>query len=243
MNDLLAAFETHDDLAIKAYFEKGLDPNLIFEGKPLIYKLIDMYTRGADFAKCMAAFVESGLDFEEKPLLAVLLNDAKELESLILANPKILDTTYSLQCTFTPLRNASLMHTSVEYNHVDCLKILIKHGANVNAKAGIDENGFGAQTPIFHAVNQNRNFNLESLEILLENHADLDVTVKGLIWGETYEWETYIPEINLFGYAMMGLLPQFQRTEADIYKILECLNSKKYGKAYVPPNIPNKYLA
>lgn len=31
-------------------------------------------------------------------------------------------------------------------------------------------------------------------------------SVEGIIWGEGYDWETFIPSVNPISYAMMGLL-------------------------------------
>lgn len=64
----------------------------------------------------------------------------------------------------------------------------------------------------------------------------------GLIWGKGYEWETLIPAVNPISYAMMGLLRQFQRTEKDIYEVIQILMKAAYGIDYEPINIPNKYL-
>ena len=41
---------------------------------------------------------------------------------------------------------------------------------------------------------------------------------------------------------MMGLLRQFQRTEKDIYEVIQILMKAAYGIDYEPMNIPNKYL-
>ena len=119
---------------------------------------------------------------------------------------------------------------------------MIKYGADINAKAGLDENGFGGQTPIFHTVNQDANKCLEMLKYIVSQNADLELTVKGLIWGKGYEWETFIPSVNPISYAMMGLLRQFQRTEPQIYEIVSMLQMAHYGIDYAPKNVPNRYL-
>ncbi len=71
------------------------------------------------------------------------------LENQLNETPTIIYRRYTLRCAFTPLYDATLLHICAEFNHVSCAKILFKHGADVNAKAGFDENGFGGQTPIF----------------------------------------------------------------------------------------------
>ena len=149
---------------------------------------------------------------------------------------------YSFDCTFTPLYEATLLHICAEYNHLSCARVLVEHGADINAKAGVDEYGFGGQTPIFHTVNQNANKCADVMNYLISKSADLKFTVKGIIWGKGYEWETFIPAVNPVSYAMMGLLPQFQRQEELIYEVVSILFKAAYGIEYVPPNIPNAYL-
>jgi hypothetical protein len=112
----------------------------------------------------------------------------------------------------------------------------------MNAKAGIDELGFGGQTPVFHTVNQILNHSMDILQYLLAKSVNLKITIPGLIWGKGYEWETLIPAVNPVSYAMMGLLPQMHRDENTISKIVSLLLKDAFGIAYIPINIPNKYL-
>jgi hypothetical protein len=242
LQKIIIAFELHSVDEIKECFEKGINPNQVINGNPLIYELINMYTRGPAFKKCVQAFVDYGLEFADKPLLAVLLDDSNSLDRQLTDDKEILQKQYSLDCTFTPLYKASLLHICAEYNHLSSAKILVKHGADINSKAGLDENGFGGHTPIFHTVNQDANKCIDVLKYLVAQQADLKLTVKGLIWGKGYEWETFIPSVNPISYAMMGLLRQFQRTENDIYEVVSLLMSANYDMAYYPTNIPNKYL-
>ena len=239
---LLISFEIHSPSEIQEAFDNGISPNDVHNGKPLINSLIEMYTRGPRFKECIKVFVDNGLIFEDKALLAVLLDDAEMLNKILNKDKAAEKNNYTFNGTFTPLLQVSLLHICAEYNHTNCASILVNHGADINAKAGIDENGFGGQTPIFHTVNQDANKSLDMLKFLLNHKANLDITVKGLIWGKGYDWETYIPSVNPISYAMMGLLRQFQRTEEDIYEVVQLLMKAKYGIEYPPLNIPNKYL-
>jgi ankyrin repeat protein len=240
---LFIDFELHSPEGIKEAFNNGIDPNEMHNNKPLFYEFINFYPRGPKFKECVRAFVDSGLHFDDKILLSVLSDDAAELEKLLIQNPGLANGIYSFDCTFTPLYKVSLLHICAEYNHVSCAKILVKFGADPNSKAGIDEFGFGGQTPIFHTVNQNDNKCMDMMNYLLSINADLSITVRGLIWGKGYEWETFIPAVNPISYAMMGLLRQFQRTEVQIYEIVSRLLESSWGIKYTPPNIPNAYLS
>jgi hypothetical protein len=237
------AFEIHSVDEIKECFENGISPNLVINGKPLIYDLINMYTRGPLFKKCIKLFVDYGLEFDDKVLLSVLLDDPTQLDILLTSDKEALMKKYSLDCTFTPLYQVSLLHICAEYNHLACAKILVKHNADINSKAGLDENGFGGQSPIFHTVNQDSNKCIDVMHFLISQKANLTCTVKGLVWGKGYEWETFIPSVNPISYAMMGLLRQFQRTESQIYEVVSVLMKEQYGIEYRASNIPNKYLS
>jgi hypothetical protein len=204
--------------------------------------LISEYPRGPKFKECVKAFVDYGLDFEDKALLAVLLDDNDSLDAILRNNPRKVNNKYSFDCAFTPIYQATLLHICGEYNHVACAEVLVKYGADINARAGVDEYGFGGQTPIFHTVNQNENKSIDVMNFLLSKSADLEVTVKGLVWGKGYAWETFIPAVNPISYAMMGLLPQFQRKEVLIYEVVSKLLKAAFGIEYVVPNVPNKYL-
>ncbi|WP_254659500.1 hypothetical protein [Mucilaginibacter sp. PPCGB 2223] len=80
------------------------------------------------------------------------------------------------------------------------------------------------------------------LHFLLEHSADLTTTVKGLIWGKGYEWETFIPSVNPVSYAMMGSLPQMHRRQETVAETVSLLIKYAYGIDYTPVNVPNAYL-
>jgi len=240
---MLYSIEVHSVEGIQNYFEAGADPNEVHDAVPLFTTMIEMYTRTPRFKECVNVFVRAGLVFENKALLAVFLDDTEKLKAIISGKPSIVTETYSLfNNTYTPLTGGSLLHFCAEYNSVNCAKLLIQSGADVNAKAVLDEYGFGGHTPIFHTVNQNSNNSADMMNLLLENSADLSLTVKGIIWGKGYEWETWIPSVNPVSYAMMGLLPQMHREETTITSVVSVLVKKAYGIDYKPVNVPCAYL-
>lgn len=236
--------EIHSVNGIRRYFEAGGSPNdVLNNGMPLFSMMVEMYTRTPRFKDCVRVFVEHGLQFDDQALLSVLLDDAGELEKIVEADPGVVFKTYSLfNNSYTPLTGGTLLHFCAEYNAVACAGVLVKNGANVNAKAGLDENGFGGHTPVFHTVNQNLNNSEAMLHFLLDHGADLTYTVKGLVWGKGYEWETFIPAVNAISYAMMGLLPQMHRKPETVAKVVSLLMKHAYGIDYTLPNVPNAYL-
>ena len=242
LNDIVTQIELHSVEGIKKCFSQGVNPNEYFKNEPLIYELTSEYTRTSRFKDCVKAFVDYGLEFEDKILLSVLLDDATSLRLQIIKNPEAISKKYTLRCAYTPLYEASLLHICAEFNHVSCARVLVNHGADINAKAGLDDYGFGGHTPIFHTVNQNSNHSADMFKYLLSKSVDLNINITGFIWGKGYDWETLIPFVNPISYAMMGLLPQMHRDELTISKVVSTLLRHAYGIDYIPKNIPNKYL-
>jgi len=142
--------------------------------------MVEMYARGPRFKECVQAFIDAGLDYEYKALLAVFAHDEEMLKQALTIDPSAVNKTYSLyNNTYTPLTGGTLMHFCAEYNSLACAKILLQHGADVNAKAAYDDHGFGGHTPIFHTVNQNGNSSVDMLHFLLQNGTDLSIQLKG----------------------------------------------------------------
>ncbi len=242
LTELIEHIETHSVEGIRDAFAGGINPNTLYNNEPLIYELTSEYGRGPRFKDCVRAFVDAGLQLEDKILLAVLLNDSAELQLLLNKDPGAVSKTYSLRCAYTPLYECTLLHICAEFNHVACAEVLLKHGADINAAAGVDENGFGGQTPVFHTVNQNNNQSIDMLHFLLSKEVAIKITVPGLIWGKGYPWETLIPGVNPLNYAMMGLLPQMHRDEKTISAVVSMLLKYTFDISYSPPNVPNAYL-
>jgi hypothetical protein len=240
---MLYDIEVHSVEGIRRYFDQGGNPNEVHHGVPLFATMVEMYFRSPRFKDCVQVFIDRGLAFEDKALLAVLTDDDEKLEELLKTDHSIVNHAYSqFNNTFTPLTGGTLMHFCAEYNCLACAEVLLQYGADINAKAGLDEHGFGGHTPIFHTANQNLNNSKQMMHWLLDNDADLGITVKGLIWGKGYEWETFIPAVNPISYAMMGLLPQMHRKDSTVAATVSLLIKHAYGIDYTPGNVPNAYL-
>lgn len=242
LEDIITQIELHSVEGIRACFENGVDPNQQYEGRSLLEELISEYTRSPRFRDCVKLFVDYGLQLEDRALLSVLLDDSFMLRKLLRENPGIVAKRYTFRSAYTPLDEVTLLHICAEFNHVACAELLIKYNADINAKAGTDDYGLGGQTPVFHTVNQNGNHSRSMLDFLLSKSADLDITVRGIVWGRGYDWETLIPSVNPVSYAMMGFLPQMHRNEKVINETVLLLLKKRYNISYPVKNIPNTYL-
>jgi ankyrin repeat protein len=52
----------------------------------------------------------------------------------------------------TPVSGGTLLHLAIEYDDFEVARSLIERGADVNAEAALDSEGFGGHTPLFHTV-------------------------------------------------------------------------------------------
>jgi ankyrin repeat protein len=85
------------------------------------------------------------------------------------------DHSYALQGT--PLDGTTLLHICVDFDEIEIARWLIEHGADVNARAVIDADGFGGHTPLFGCVVSQaylcrRQQDAEFARLLLDHGAD-----------------------------------------------------------------------
>jgi len=81
------------------------------------------------------------------------------------------------------------------------------------------------------------------MELLIHAGADLDVRLKGLLWGEGFDWETPVFDVTPMSYAQCGLYRQFHRDESDVYDNIGYLYRKRFGSELQIRNVPNEYLS
>jgi ankyrin repeat protein len=96
------------------------------------------------------------------------------------------------------LRGATLLHVAAEYGLIDAATLLLDRGANIDARATIDADGLGGQTPIFHAVTQFDDFGLPMARLLIDRGANLALQVQ--IPGD-YEQPGEVVVCTPLGYA------------------------------------------
>ena len=240
--NLLEGCETHSREKIQEALDAGLEVNGLLDGRTPLMWLVEMYLRSPKFTDCVRCLKQAGARFPDAGLEAVLLDDAELLGAELGRNPSLVHDRVDIHCAFTPLRGASLLHVAAEFCLVRVAKVLLDAGADVEAKAAVDDYGFNGHTPIFHTVCQHRNHCQPVLRLLLERGARADVRLAGITWGKGFPWETTIFDATPVSYAQAGLLRQFQREEKDVYENIRLL-TKAAGRV-IPEelNVPNKYL-
>jgi len=239
---LLLGFETHSTERIQEALAAGIDVNGLIDGKTPLTWLVEMYLRSPKFSDCVRCLVQAGARCPDAGLLAVLLDDAELLGAELRKNPSWIHLQVDIRCAFTPLLGASLLHVAAEFGLVRAAAALLKAGADVEAKAAVDDYGFNGHTPIFHTVCQRGNHCQPVMRMLLKHGAKADIRLAGITWGKSFEWETTIFDATPLSYAQAGLLPQIGRDERDLYENIRLL-AQASGRALPEDlNVPNKYL-
>lgn len=243
--ELLTAFELHSVERLRTLLDSldsGFDPLTTVRGKTPVDWLLEMYTRSDAFPACLRLLLDRGATLGDPRLAPVLLDDGPALDDALDADPTLLTHRTTLVSTFTPLGDASLLHVAAEYGNLQAARVLVERGADLEARAGLDEDGLGGHTPLFHTVNSNAHRSAPVMRLLLAAGARADARVAGLTWGRGFEWETTFFDLTPLSYAQLGLLPQMHRREEDITDTVRLLLAASTRP--VPPlaNVPNRYL-
>jgi len=240
-SDYLGAFETHSPNEIRAAFAAGASPVEPIKGKRPIDILIEMYTRSPRFAECLRVMLDAGATIDDPLVEAVLLDDDTALRRIVKTSRRNLERRLHMLCAYTCCKGVTALHVCAEFNSVRCAAALIEAGADINARADV-ETGIGGQSPLFHAVNSNQNHCRPVMELLVEAGADMDIRLKGLVWGGGFEWETIVFDVTPISYAQCGLYRQFHRREVDVYSNIAYLYRKRFRVEPEIRNVPNKYV-
>jgi ankyrin repeat protein len=213
---IFAPCESLDPAALKWLLDHGANPNCRdhgyeisghpYPGTALDY-LIAGYARSLErLSACIDVLLEAGgqTRYDAPAVLALLRGRLDNLAELIDVEPALVNKRFSeLDCGQTGarrllLQGGTLLHVAAEFGNVDAARLLLDRGADVNARATVDEGGVGGQTAIFHAVTQFDDFGLPVAQLLIERRADLSIRVK--LPGH-YERLDEVIECTPLGYA------------------------------------------
>jgi hypothetical protein len=153
---------------LKWLLDHGADPQVAAReyGSPL-NMLIGTYARNAKARNaCLEVFAETGFDLPDTPAMAFHRGRIDLLDAHLDLDPSLLEHRFQESEIFpaelgmkrgdglhvTPVPGSTLLHLAIEYDDIDVARWLIEQGADVNAKAAVDSDGFGGHTPLFHTV-------------------------------------------------------------------------------------------
>ena len=114
-----------------------------------------------------------GLELPDTPAMAVHRGRVDLLEEHLRRDPQLLSRTFTHEEIYppdmgchdeinatqgTPLKGTTLLHLCVDYDEIEIARWLLAQGMNVDAKAAVDEEGFGGHTALFGTVVSQPNF-------------------------------------------------------------------------------------
>lgn len=131
--------------------------------------LLETYCRNPEGKHaCLALFAARGIELPDTAPMALHRGRVDLLEEHLRRDPGLLARTFShaeifppdlgchedesLALTGTPLAGATLLHMCVDYDELEIGRWLLERGADVNARAAIDAEGFGGHTALFGCV-------------------------------------------------------------------------------------------
>ena len=118
--------------------------------------------------RCLEMVNQRSIKLPDTPVMAVHRGRIALLERHLERDPNLPARTFSLAEIYppelgcgtdlsyglhgTPLDGTTLLHICVEFDEIEIARWLIEHGADVNARAKVDPDGFGGHTPLFGCV-------------------------------------------------------------------------------------------
>src|SRR5262245_52097977 len=118
--------------------------------------------------ECLELFARHGVDLPDTPPMAIHRGRIDLLEEHLRRDPSLFARTFSHEEIYppelgchadpslalhgTPLDGTPLLHLCVDNDEIEIARWLIERGADVNARAVIDAEGFGGHTALFGCV-------------------------------------------------------------------------------------------
>ncbi|MCI0585991.1 MAG: ankyrin repeat domain-containing protein [Planctomycetes bacterium] len=131
--------------------------------------VLETYSRNPEGKhRCLELFARHGISLPETPSMAVHRGRVDLLEGHLRLDPGLLSRTFSHEEIYppalgchadaslalhgTPLAGGTLLHLCVDNDEIEIARWLVDRGADVNARAGVDDEGFGGHTALFGCV-------------------------------------------------------------------------------------------
>jgi len=118
--------------------------------------------------RCLELFAEHGIELPDTPPMAVHRGRLDLLERHLELDPDLLSRTFSHQDIYplelgcaedetlalhgTPLAGGTLLHLAVDNDEIDLIEWMLARGADPDAPAAVDTDGFGGHTALFGCV-------------------------------------------------------------------------------------------
>jgi hypothetical protein len=131
--------------------------------------VLETYSRNpAGKHAILQRFRAKGYHWEDTPVMAFHCGDLEQLKHHFQNDPRLIHRRFSYREIYppelgcaddlrsglhgTPIDGTTLLHLSIDFDERGIFDWLLDMGAEVNAPAVVDKEGFGGQTPLFNAV-------------------------------------------------------------------------------------------
>jgi hypothetical protein len=157
-------------------------------------------------------FKKRNYQWTDTPVMAFHCGDTDRLKIHLQNDPALINRRFSYREIYppelgcaddhrsglhgTPIEGTTLLHLSIDFDEREIFDWLLERGANVNAEAVIDKEGFGGHTPLFNAIvsdayTNGRQRDAYMVQRLLDLGANINVRAnlrKYLDWREEPGW-------------------------------------------------------
>ena len=155
----------------------------------------------------LTLFEQHGYDLPDTPILALHRGDVTRLREHLRRDPKLIARRFEyreiyppeLGCAnddrsgmhWTPIGGGTLLHLAIDFQEREIFEWLLAEGADINARAAVDADGFSGHTPLFNAVVNGTQRDDTWTRVLLDRGADRSLRAtlrKFLDWCEEPRW-------------------------------------------------------
>ena len=117
--------------------------------------------------RILELYAEHGYEYPDTAIMAFHRGRFDLLEAHLARDPAIVHRRFTIEeifprtvgcrhpnyeCMGTPVDGGTLLHLAVYWDELDMATWLLDRGADVNARAAVDADGFGGHTPLFNAL-------------------------------------------------------------------------------------------
>jgi hypothetical protein len=166
---------------VEFLLQHGANPNIQIDPKeprsfPLLIAL-DTYSRKPWRSRVIETLIKAGAtQWEPSPQMTIHRGRPDLLRDFLKADPSLARRTFSGPINRAgTLHGGTLLHLAVEYYELECVRLLLDLGADINARSAIDESGIGGATSIFLVTPSYKHHGLDVLRELIQRGARLDI--------------------------------------------------------------------
>jgi ankyrin repeat protein len=163
---ILAPLEAFAPRSLKWLLDHGADLRAAAKSCCPVGMLTCIYSRRPkEKAACLEIVEAAGFALPDTPVMALHRSRIDLLQKHLDRDPSLLSRRFTYSEIFfnrdgtpgdaypaTPVSGGTLLHLALEFDDIDVARWLIERGADVNARAAIEAEGFHGHTPLFHTV-------------------------------------------------------------------------------------------